>query len=817
MSSFEELSDYDFELVVADLLSALWKVKVDTFPQGRDGGVDLRVLGPCGRPLELGAGEELVVQCKHRPRDGIARLRGELRREASKSVVESATRYVLVTSARLTRVNKGEIVQIFDNRIREEDIFARNDIQDLLRRFPEVERSNAKLWMTSGSMLSVILHQTEHLRSKALIDELLRLRSTYVETPLVREAYDHLERQGICILVGPPGVGKTVTAHILLLRLMHAGWQPVTGIGDVRELESQLVGDVRQVLLYDDFLGQSNLQEKFRPGEDAELVRLVNYVRSETSKCLILTTRDYILRQAAQTYEKLNSPIFDASKVTIRLSSLNIGLRAHILYNQLYYSPLREVAAAAPDKRHRYLALTRHRNYNPRLIQEAIAAAVREGRLESSTGGRRRFRAPEDSVNETEYSNGSPKSNQQVASSSVVLDVPDYLQQALDDPGMLWGHILRYQLSSVQRTLLFVRASFGTPPVFLLDVYAAIRAFCCLENLRIGSLELDAALSVLDGDLLSVSRLERGRAQVLIERLEPGVADAVRKFIEGDSDLMLQLVRSSTAFEQIRWLTTLVSVFREPQARPRQPARAYNRMIINELIAAAERTLMSPRTSIGRDLFGVSRLSPFGDIGQRFRLLKQLYSMSSREPSPTLLDEIGPSLTARIGNIRQAEVYELLSVLREGIPDRWRSKRTDIEVAALEEWGEPDDIDGWNFLRDIIDIVPTTAEYKAEKQGEVEFFIFEELDVIRDRLETDDEDYDVADELQALSDLGDRWDLTIDISELEELAESRREDAAGGEGPVSRDLFSSGEVTNKERTLPNRSDEFRSGTIFDHL
>jgi hypothetical protein len=61
MHNFEELSDYDFEQLVADLLSAEWSVRVETFPRGRDGGVDLRVLGPTDAPLSMGAGDELEV------------------------------------------------------------------------------------------------------------------------------------------------------------------------------------------------------------------------------------------------------------------------------------------------------------------------------------------------------------------------------------------------------------------------------------------------------------------------------------------------------------------------------------------------------------------------------------------------------------------------------------------------------------------------------------------------------------------------------------------------------------------------------------
>jgi hypothetical protein len=247
VQTFEELSDYDFERLVADLLSARWEIDVDTFPRGRDGGVDLRVLGPTGAPLQLGEGDELVIQCKHRPNATIAQLRSDLRQEAGKSIVDSAARYLLVTSARLTRANKNEISEIFGGRILPRDVLGCNDVQDLLRRYPDVERANVKLWMTSSTVLQALLHQVEHLRSTGLIEELMRLRSTYVETPVLQVARERLDRQGVCILAGPPGVGKTMTAHILLLQLMANGWRAIAAIGQIRELEVQFQPNIRQV------------------------------------------------------------------------------------------------------------------------------------------------------------------------------------------------------------------------------------------------------------------------------------------------------------------------------------------------------------------------------------------------------------------------------------------------------------------------------------------------------------------------------------------------------------------------------------------
>lgn len=229
MQDFEELSDYDFEQVVADLLGAEWQLRVESFPRGRDGGVDLRVLGPVTGLLSLPAGAELVVQCKHMPGAAFARLRGYLRAEAARKIVGEAYRYVLVTSARLTRANKQEIVTIFSGRVSETDIYGRDDVDALLRRHPDVVRANMKLWLASGTALQAFMNQVEHIRSGVLQAELERLRPRFVQTSVVAEAQRMLQRSGVCILAGAPGVGKTTTARILLLLYLSEGWRPVCG------------------------------------------------------------------------------------------------------------------------------------------------------------------------------------------------------------------------------------------------------------------------------------------------------------------------------------------------------------------------------------------------------------------------------------------------------------------------------------------------------------------------------------------------------------------------------------------------------------
>ena len=103
-----------------------------------------------------------MVQCKHMPGATITQLRSLLRAEASKKIVGEAYKYVLVTSARLTRANKQEIALIFGGRLPETDILGRDDIDSLLRRHPAVVRANMKLH--SATMTEFRRHISAHQR-----------------------------------------------------------------------------------------------------------------------------------------------------------------------------------------------------------------------------------------------------------------------------------------------------------------------------------------------------------------------------------------------------------------------------------------------------------------------------------------------------------------------------------------------------------------------------------------------------------------------------------------------------------------------------
>lgn len=77
MRSYAALSDYDLEVLVADLLGTEIDTRFETFARGADGGVDLRRLKP-------GDGHPDVMQSKYFLKSSFAKLNTAVGKEPAK-------------------------------------------------------------------------------------------------------------------------------------------------------------------------------------------------------------------------------------------------------------------------------------------------------------------------------------------------------------------------------------------------------------------------------------------------------------------------------------------------------------------------------------------------------------------------------------------------------------------------------------------------------------------------------------------------------------------------------------------------------------
>lgn len=136
---FKSLSHADFEDLARDLLGRELGIRFEAFTAGPDGGID-------GRHAK--GDHSVILQAKHYAGSSFADLKSAMTRERTSIDRLSPTRYLLATSRPLTP-KKDELAAIIGPALQSEaDIFGPDDLNGLLRTYPEVEKSHIKLWLS---------------------------------------------------------------------------------------------------------------------------------------------------------------------------------------------------------------------------------------------------------------------------------------------------------------------------------------------------------------------------------------------------------------------------------------------------------------------------------------------------------------------------------------------------------------------------------------------------------------------------------------------------------------------------------------------
>lgn len=512
MTDLLRLSDYDFELLIRDLLGEELQVTFESFARGRDKGVDLRYLAPSpvqSRRPSAPSHPDIVVQCKHYAKTGLSGLKSKLKSDEKDKVAKlSPLRYILATSVDLTLDNKAAIRAIMAPYIvSDNDVLGASDIGALLLKHPKVERSHYKLWLTSSAVLDRFLNSDIYQQTEHVLRNVEKNAVRYVQNRSFPDALNLLTQTHVCVIAGPPGIGKTTLAEMLLLDYIARNYQPVVVSQDASEANRLWNPDpaVPQIFYYDDFLGQAANADKLGKNEDDRISLLISRVTETKNKRLILTTREYILEQAKQDYERLARSNIDALKRVIRLEDYTRLDRAKILYNHLYFSQL------APDVRRSlvpgktYLKIVEHANYTPRLIDDISRRAFMDGVTAEG--------------------------------------FPSYFLAILDDPKSLWGQTFDRSISSEARLVLLSLASLPTTTTLeaLKQVYANLQ----LDGM---SKPFHYALKEVDGDFLKTLLANK---ITIVSFSNPSVREFVLDRLMNNIPLRDRLLSSAPFFEQL--------------------------------------------------------------------------------------------------------------------------------------------------------------------------------------------------------------------------------------------------------------------------
>jgi hypothetical protein len=507
---FRSLSPIDFEVLVRDLLQEKLELTLESFKPGKDLGIDFR--------YSTDINNTVIVQCKHYIESGYDALHYVLcNKELRKVTALNPSRYIIATSVPLSPSQKEELTTVLSPYVRNPgDVFGKDDLNNLLGIFPHIERRTVKLWLSSLPILEEVLHSGIYNMSR---EELLSIRdhaSVYVQNESFEEAIRILEDHNFCIIAGIPGIGKTILAEMLALHYSRAGYEVVKVSEDISDAWKLVQPQTRRVFYYDDFLGQTSFSEKLNKNEDQRIIDFVHTVRKSNGVKLILTTREYILQQAYQRYEKLDREGFQAEKCIIDLAKYTRMNRAKILFNHIYFSALPTHYRDHLLQNRAYLKIIDHPNYSPRIVQ----LLTDHSRLRE--------------VSPSHY-------------------LTRFIH-SMDNPLAIWEHAFVNHLSQSARNLLLVLVTMPFES-FVSDVESAYQAFNLAYSKRFTSAmrpqDFRSAMKELDGDFLSYELVD---GDMLMKYQNPSVRDFVKQYLAKAKVEMSLLIDAVVFFEQLNSL-----------------------------------------------------------------------------------------------------------------------------------------------------------------------------------------------------------------------------------------------------------------------
>lgn len=750
---FLNLSPPEFEDLTKDILQKHLDTTLESFTSGRDNGIDLR--------YSLSPKDNLIIQCK-RYKDYTSLL-SNLKKEVSKVLNLSPTRYIISTTVGLTPNQKDAILTLFSPYIlNTSDIFGRNDLNGLLT--SEIEKRHFKLWLSSTNILEKILHSKIHNLSN-FEEEIIRdTINVYVDNESYYNANKIIKDKKYVIISGIPGIGKTTLARILVYHYLASGFEEFVFLSDsINDAFTFYKEGIKQIFLFDDFLGTNFLENKLSTNEEQRIVKFIEKVSKSKDKIIILTTREYILAQAKQKYDTFNNPSLEFAKCIIDLSQYTKIVKAKILYNHLFFSNLSEGHILDLLKDEAYKTVIQHPNYNPRIIQTITNDDI--------------WKAIEPS------------------------DFAKNFVAFIRNPKSVWKHVFENQISKLSQCILANLMTSGTP-ILLDELKLITQNFAKNHSAKYGiiysEIEFKKSIRELENTFIKINKDTIN--QLAVEYQNPSVQDFLVFYFVEFTDYIKDIIHSAIYFNQ------LFRIFLLEKSIP-------SLLVSNKILLGGElKKMVLNKLIIEFDFLNSTTL-----IGSNYSIWKKEYFSDIIK-----LNEIGKNLTVADYPELREFMKAKFKILLE--PIELIGKELNFYMNLLYEFYGDFEIDGLKTIKQFAENITELDEIEELERLEVFFpteyetFINDDkhfsekiFTIIADEADNIDDDFE--EKLTELTKLADKFNL--DIKDVRKQIENKIDEKKNDdENSYDWDSENSNDTTIKKdddnETIKNIFDSLRT-------
>lgn len=749
---FLNLSPPEFEDLTKDILQKHLDITLESFASGRDNGIDLR--------YSLSPKDNLVIQCK-RYKDYNSLL-SNLKKEVSKVQDLSPTRYIISTTVGLTPNQKDIILALFSPYIlNTSDIFGRNDLNGLLT--SEIEKRHFKLWLSSTNILEKILHSKIHNLSNFEEEFIKDTINVYVDNESYYNANKIIKEKKYVIISGIPGIGKTTLARILVYHYLANGFEEFVFLSDsINDAFTIYKEGVKQIFLFDDFLGTNFLENKLSTNEEQRIVKFIEKVSKSKDKIIILTTREYILAQAKQKYDTFNNPSLEFAKCIIDLSHYTKIVKAKILYNHLFFSNLSEGHILDLLKDEAYKTVIQHPNYNPRIIQTIT--------------------------------------NDDIWKTIEPSDFATKFVEFIRNPKSVWKHVFENQISKLSQCILANLMTSGTP-ILLDELKLITQNFAKNHSVKYGitysEIEFKKSIRELENTFIKIGKDTIN--QLAVEYQNPSVQDFLVFYFVEFEDYIKDIIHSAIYFNQ------LFRIFSFEKSSNPFSFPLYNKILLGEELK---------KTVLTKLITEFDFLNSTTLTGSNYSIWKKEYFSDMIK-----LNEIDESLTvANYPELREF-MKEKFKLLLE--PTNLERKELNCYTNLLYEFYSDFEIDGLKIIKQFSENISALDEIEEFEKleslfpNEYETFIkdddfYEKIyDIITD--EADNVDYDFEEKLTELTTVANKF--KVDIHEVKKQIEEKIKEKENDD----KDSYDWASENNKDIIIKKNDDNETIKNIFDSL